>query len=69
MNISKIIRQDKEFSAFLECFKREIQKEHPLPIVINGLAGGASDAFITETVCESLEERKSPTLILTASGP
>ena len=53
MNISKIIRQDKEFSAFLECFKAQMLKDAPLPIVINGLSGGASDAFITETVREN----------------
>ena len=66
MNISKIIRQDREFGAFLECFKANMCKESPLPIVINGLSGGASDAFITETIVENSKESRLPVLILTA---
>ena len=66
MNISKIIRQDREFGAFLECFKANMRKESPLPIVVNGLSGGASDAFITETVVENSKESRLPVLILTA---
>jgi len=50
MNISKIIRQDKEFGAFLECFKAQTLREVPLPIVINGLSGGAADAFRSECI-------------------
>ena len=53
MNISRIIRQDKEFSAFLECLRHEMRKDAPLPIVVNGIAGGAADAFITECVREN----------------
>ena len=66
MNISKIIRQDREFGAFLECFKANMRKESPLPIVVNGLSGGASNAFITETVVENSKESRLPVLILTA---
>ena len=65
MNISKIIRQDKEFLAYLECFKSSIQRDTTLPIVINGLSGGATDAFITETVVENLKTDRRPLLILT----
>ena len=66
MNISKVIRQDKEFGAFLDCFKENMRRESPLPIVINGLSGGASDAFITETVIENSVLGRLPALILTA---
>jgi len=65
MNISKIIRQDKEFGAFLECFKAQTLREVPLPIVINGLSGGAADAFITEAVIENSALTGCPILILT----
>ena len=66
MNVSRIIRQDKEFSAFLECFDAQMRRETPLPIVINGLAGGAADAFISETVFENSKRGRLPALILTS---
>ena len=66
MNISKIIRQDKEFSAFAECLASDLKSKNPLPIVINGLAGGASDAFVTEAVIEARSLTGRPVLILTA---
>ena len=66
MNISRIIRQDKEFGAFLDCLALDIKSKTPLPIVINGLSGGASDAFITETVSEISAQGSSPALILAA---
>ena len=66
MNISRIIRQDREFSAFVECFRADTRSAAPLPIVINGLAGGASGAFITEAVRENSSMGRGPVLILTA---
>lgn len=65
MNVSRIIRQDKEFLAFLECFTHQMRKETPLPIVVNGIAGGATDAFITECVRENSDKGRLPALILT----
>ncbi len=66
MNISKIIRQDREYSAFLDCLVSDIKSRTPLPIVINGLSGGAESAFITETVREVTALNEGPMLILTA---
>ena len=66
MNISKIIRQDREFTAFTECLASDVKSRSPLPIVINGLSGGAADAFITETVIEISTLGSGPALILTA---
>ena len=66
MNISKIIRQDREFTAFTECLSSDLKTKAPLPIVINGLSGGASEAFITETVREISTLGSGPALILTA---
>ncbi len=66
MNISKIIRQDREFTAFTECLASDLKAKVPLPIVINGLSGGAEDAFITETVREISALGAGPALILTA---
>ena len=39
MDISRIIRHDKEFGAFVSCLKEDLRAKTPLPIVINGLAG------------------------------
>ncbi len=66
MNISKIIRQDREFGAFAECLAADVKARTPLPIVINGLSGGASDAFVTEAVAEARALTGRPILILTA---
>lgn len=66
MNISQIIRLDKEFSAFRECLASDLKSASPLPIVINGLSGGASDAFITEAVREVVALNRGPVLVLTA---
>ena len=65
MNISRIIRHDKEFSAFVDCLRTDLRAKAPLPIVINGLSGGAVDAFVTEAVKESISLSR-PVLILTA---
>ena len=65
MNISGIIRHDKEFSAFVDCLRTDLSAKTPLPIVINGLSGGAVDAFVTEAVKEAISLSR-PVLILTA---
>ena len=62
MNISKIIRHDKEFTAFAQCLKEDIKSASPLPIVINGLSGGAVDCFITEAVREIVSLGAAPDL-------
>ena len=66
MNISGIIRHDKEFGAFLDCLRADLGARTPLPIAVNGLSGGAGDAFITETVKEVLSLGRRPVLILAA---
>ena len=66
MNISKIIRQDREFLAFLDCLVSDMRSKNPLPIVINGLSDGAESAFITETVREIAALGEGPVIILTA---
>ena len=65
MNISKVIRDDRAFTAFAECLAFDLKCASPLPIVINGLSGGAAHAFITETVREAIMLGRVPTVILT----
>ena len=66
MNISKIIRHDKEFIAFTECLASDVKSASPLPIVVSGLSGGATESFITETVREIVSLGATPAVLLTA---
>ena len=65
MRISTIIRRDREFKAFCDCLKETYSKSEPLPIVINGLSGGAVTAYIVEAVREAVKVADKPCLILT----
>ena len=49
-NISSVIRLDKEFSAFVDTVNIQLNSKQPLPIMVNGLFGGAEDAFIAESI-------------------
>ena len=51
-NVSSVIRLDKEFLAYLDTVKIQLRQQNPLPIVVNGLFGGAEDAFIRESVSD-----------------
>ena len=62
--ITKLIRSDKEFFAFLDCLKSGFSAEEALPIAINGLSGGAETAFIVEAVRSAVEISKTAVLVL-----
>ncbi len=63
-NITKLIRSDKEFFAFLSCLKSGFSAEEALPIAINGLSGGAETAFIVEAVRSAREISGRAVLVL-----
>ena len=65
--ITSLIRQDKEFSAFLSTMKDAFSSSERLPIAVNGLTGGAESAFLAEAVREAVELSASPVLILAES--
>ncbi len=65
MKISELIRLDREFLAFADCLKDSYSRESGLPIVVNGLTGGASGAFLAEAVKECHSVSPAPVLILT----
>ena len=67
MKLSKLITSDREYREYLSLFKSEIEKPEHLPIVANGLTGGASDVFLAESVKEALGLTSSPILILASS--
>ena len=66
--ISSIIRLDKEFCSFTETLQGSYGDSVALPIVVNGLSGGAEDAFLIESVIEAYRVNGGkPVLILTDS--
>ena len=64
MKISELIRQDKEYRDFSQCLEETYRKPQPLPIVVNGLSGGASTAFLIEGLRDALRISQMPVLIL-----
>ena len=65
--ITKLIRADSEFSAFLSCMKGAFGSEECLPIAVNGLTGGAETAFLCESVREARRLSGAPVLVLVES--
>ena len=65
LKISSLIREDREFPAAVDCLREAYKRAEPLPVVINGLAGGATLAFLNEAVGEALAISSSPVLVLT----
>ena len=64
MNISHLIRSDKEFSAFIECLANAHRSTEHYPIAVNGLSGGAENAFLSEAVYEARKISGAPVLVL-----
>ena len=54
LKISSLIREDREFLSAMDTLGEGLRRATPLPIVINGLAGGASLAFVFEAVSYAL---------------
>ena len=65
--ITRLIRSDGEFSAFLSCMRDVYSSDEWLPIAVNGLTGGAESAFIAEAVREALDISDAPVLLLVES--
>ncbi len=53
LNVSTLIRQDSEFLASVDAMKEAYAAKVPLPISVNGLSGGAEDAYLVEMVKEA----------------
>ena len=62
--ITRLIRCDSEFSAFLDCLGSAFGSDEQLPIAVNGLTGGAESAFIAEAVREARGISSSPVLVI-----
>ncbi len=62
--LTSLIRADKEYKSFLRTLNTAYGESESLPIAINGLSGGASSAFIAESVIEARKLTGLPVLIL-----
>ncbi len=62
--LTSLIRADKEFKNYLTALASAYNSKESLPIAINGLSGGASSAFIAESVIEAHKLSGQPVLIL-----
>ena len=64
MRITELIRCDREYKSVVFSLEEQLHTEKPLPLVVNGLQGGASDAFLSEIVRDGRALTKSPVLLL-----
>ena len=65
--LSSLIRYDKEFSAYLGTLTGELEKKKSLPIILNGLSGGATYAALKESLKELKKTGTHPSLIIVPS--
>ncbi len=64
LRVCSLIREDREFSESLLAIKEARAKGTHAPVVINGLAGGAEDAYLIECILDLISDGIVPTLIL-----
>ena len=64
MRITELIRCDREYKSVVFSLEEQLHTEKPLPLVVNGLQGGASDAFLCEIVRDGRALTKTPVLLL-----
>ncbi len=53
--LTRLIREDREYLNYASAFVEAMSLTKPLPIAVNGLSGGAQDAFIIEGVKDALD--------------
>ncbi len=66
-DITSVIAEDREFPASIDALASAYASEPSLPIVINGLTGGAKSAYLTEAVKEARRISDSCVLVLVAT--
>lgn len=66
MNITHLIYADRLFQDAVAALLAQQKAHHPLPLVVNGLTGGAHDAFCVE-MARVVREEGTPTLFLASS--
>ena len=67
-NLSHLISLDKEFIASLTAMREQLTtKKKPLPIVVNGLFGGAMSVYLAESIREAFAISGAPAIVMTPS--
>ncbi len=66
-SITSIITHDREFEESVKTLAEQLAASEPLPIAVNGLAGGAAYAYVAETVKRALSDSSAPVLVLAGS--
>ena len=67
IEISSLIRHDREFLSAMDTITCAYKEDRPLPIAINGLAGGAGAVFIREAVRHALSVTGVPVTLFVGS--
>lgn len=63
-SITEAIRCDREFRQAEATFREELLSDRPLPLVVNGLSGGAADAFTAELLRTAVKEKRNTVLLV-----
>ena len=64
MRLTEFICYDREFASALDALKESVKTPNPHPIAVNGLTGGATAAFLTETLIGIREVGRGVTLVI-----
>ena len=64
MRLTQWIFADPEVGQALDCVREQRAAATPLPVLVNGLSGGAADAFLTEAALALREKEGTPSLFL-----
>ena len=63
--LTSLIREDREYKNFASAFVEAMSATKPLPIAVNGLVGGAEEAFVIECVRDAASAG-APVLVFAA---
>ena len=62
--LTRLIREDREYLNYASAFVEAMSAAKPLPIAVNGLSGGAQDAFIIEGTSDALSKGASAVTLI-----
>ncbi len=65
--LTGLIRQDREFENSLTLLKEQLTAKSAKPIIINGLSGGAANAYLAESIFDLKAVSATPALIFVGS--
>ena len=69
MRLTQWIFADPEVGQALDCVREQRRAATPLPVLVNGLSGGAADAFLAEAALALREREGTPSLFLVPDAP